>query len=643
MTGVEITLGGVQVDDADFAWPLYTGSAISPVVITIDAFRSGEFELLPYITTLNITASGEDGTNSPTLIPLAIEGVRIIEIRKLNDVAAEVYLGDVRVDLARRVFPSDFMMRWRDGYLDGTNKPTFQQAVEFVASLVPELQDALANDAFAEVGGTEYSLPDGILKSGLLLLPALEEMASTVGTTISVGFDGKIRFPKADSSSTVPIDAYSWVDDMRPTWEVLSRVKRGLPKTIRCYYPERHQLILELADPRSTDSTFAHTVEFEWVYGFGEGYGSLSELLTYYGFGSSSLSEAEIADKINTANFEGTAIERDGSAEADDIITVIKRDWRKVARIVYPSSFGRRGGWSDLVPGRLKQVTDKDGKTRWAPDPESSPVEAEWVQWYDTPVPPAGGSTWTLYGAMVARGHRTNETDIPFAPFNVDFVPGQDDILRFTYNQQEENTAAAWIGRIASSDFLRITRAGSEDDTGNHVEHSFDMYIPELSDLRFREAFDMRVYIVATRQTPNTYERWTAIDVAGFPDGDVDVQELEVGPELHALYEVLAIDTGAPPLNRAELEEDAERRARIMKEDMAARLEGVGVAQGVEFVQDYVYPHGPVNMMSIEVDDSTVVFTRVVVGNRDSAQARWDRSQKRRASKRREVGGVEIV
>lgn len=647
-TGTSIRLGGVQIDDADFSWPLYTGGEIKPVIITVDAYRTGEFELLPYITTLEITCSGQDGTSDPAMESILIEGVRIIEVRKLNDLATEIYLGDVRVDLARRVFPADFMMRWRDGYLDGTNRLTFIAAVRYLAELVPEFEAALAGDALDEIGTDEsFWLPDNVVMAGGLLLPGIEAVANLIGATISVGYDGLLRFVTADSDSVFPVSAYSWVDAMEPTWAVQGRTLRGLPKTIRCYYPERHQLILEEYDPSSTISITALSIDFEWVYGFNDGYGTLEELLAYYGYSRTAITEERLAEVVTTENFEGTDIQRDGSAEADDIISIIKRDWRQTARIKYPSEFGRRGGWTELTPGRLKQVTDKDGDTRYAIDPEASPVLAEWVQWFNTLVDPNPGDTENLYGCIVARGHRTyNGNIIPPAPFRIDFVPGQDDVFRLTYNQKEENTAAAWLGALwGAATTMEVTGAGAEDDTGGHVEHSFNMYIPEIGDLRFEKDFDCRLYFVGTRQLPNSADRWTPIDIDGFPDGDVELQEMEVGDELYALYAEGGFDDAFKPLplNYTELLRDAERRVRIMKEDMAARLEGEGVAQGVAPVLDYVYPRGPVRQFSIEVDDSTVVFTRVIVGNRDSARARWDRSQKRKLSRKREAGGVRRV
>jgi hypothetical protein len=300
-----------------------------------------------------------------------------------------------------------------------------------------------------------------------------------------------------------------------------------------------------------------------------------------------------------------------------------------------------------LTSGRLKQVTDKDGETRYAIDPEASPILAEWVQWFNTLVDPTPGDTENLYGCIVARGHKTyNGSIVPAAPFRIDFVPGQDDVFRITYNQKEENTSAAWLGKLwGGQPTLEVTRAGAENDTGSHVEHSFDMYIPEVADLRFDKDFDCRLYFVATRQLPNSADRWTPIEIEGFPDGDVDVMELEVGNELHALYEEGGFDDANKPLplNIIELQRDAERRVRILKEDMAAQLEGEGVAQGVAPVLDYIYPKGPVQQFVIEVDDSTVVLTRVVVGNRDSARARFERSQKRKLSRRREAGGVPRV
>ena len=648
MSGVTILLGGIQIDDADFGWSLYTGAAIDPVVITVDAYRTGEFELLPYITTLAITASGQDGTVDPAMETVLIDGVRVIEVRKLNDLATEIYLGDVRVDLARRVFPADFMMRWRDGYLFGTYEQTFAGAVQYLAELIPELAAALAGDAFDELQGADFELPNDVVQAGTLLLPGLEALAGLVGTTISVGSDGLIRFPKADNDSAFPVAAYSWVDDMSPSWAVQSRTKRGLPAKIRAYYPERHQLVIGLNNPSATSTGDSPLdIDLEWVYGFGEGYGTLDELLVYYGFEAGVLSEEQIAEHFTSANFEGTAVERDGSSEADDIVSIIKRDWRQTLRLLYRSGFGRRGGWTDIVPGRLKYITDKDGDSRFAIDPSASPVEAEWVQWHDTLVDPNPGDTNDLYGCIIARGHVKEGTVVPPAPFTIEPVGGHDDVYRLRYNQKEENTSAAFIGRLkngGNSHLITVTGSGAEDDTGNHVEHSFGLYIQELSELRLEKNVELRVYFVATRQLPNTFERWTPVDVEGFADADVELQEIEVGSELFALYGEGEYDNAFPQtLNLAEIQADADRRVRIMKEDMSARLSGEGVAQGVAPVIDYVYPHGPVSRMDIMVDDSTVVFTRVIVGNRDTARARWDRSQKRKISRRRDAGGVPRV
>lgn len=657
----QVRLGGIQLDDADFEWPLYHGASIRPVVIAVDAERTEEFKALPYITTLEIVASAEDGTTNPAEETITIEGVRVIEIREVNDVATEIYLSDVRAELARRVFPSDFLLRWKDGYLAGTNKPTLREAIEYAAGFVPELAAALAPDAFDEIPETDsFDLPEKLVQAGRLVLPAIESIASTVGSTVSVGYDGLIRFPKpAGDADTFATDAYSWVGDIRPSWDVKARNKRGLPQTYRVYYNERHAIRTVIYDPRATSSGNALAYEFEQVYGFNEQFGTLTELLEFYGFSRNAISEEQIADKYMTANFEGTDIQRDGSVEADTVIAIIKRDWHQTYRFLYADALGRRGGWTEKAFGRFIEVEDKDGTTRYAEDPQASPVRAEWTQWLAVAEPNKVYGQEQLLGSVVARSHPKppEPSTLPTAPFDAEWLSEPDGVFRIKFNGTREDTASAWVGKMAGVEdsVLTVERSTAEDDHGNHVEVEFGLYVPEIADIRFQEDYEMEVFIVATRRLPNNQDRWTHIDVEGFADGDVELAELEVGEELYAIRDYVGesgvgnidkpqeADGFGRVLNQVELEKDAERRVRILKEDMAARLEGRGVAQGIAPVLDLVYPKGPISEMVISVDDSTVVLTRLYASNRDSAQARYERKLRRERSRKRDAGGVPVV
>lgn len=653
-------LGDIQLDDVDFEWPLYTGGFIRPVSIPFDAERAPEFEALPYITTLAIEASAEDGTNDPAMEIVIIQGVRVLEVRVVNDVAGVVFLGDFRADLARRVFPSDFLMRWRDGYLAGTNHPTFRGAIEFAAELLPELADALAPGAFDELADdAEFELPDGVIKAGMLALPAIESLASLVGTTISGGSDGKLYFPAPGGDQPFATDAYSWIGDMRPSWDVRSRRKRGLPRTYRVYYNERHAIRASVLDERSTSNGGPLSVKLEQVYAFGDRHGTLEELLVHYGFRWNDITEGQIARLYTAEQFEGTPLELGEGREAEDVTRIIKRDWRQLYRLVYGDGLGRFGGWTEMVAGRFVERRDKDGVLRYSEDPEAANARAEWTQWFDVLVTAQRGPQATVEGAVAARSYQTSPFgEIPTAPFDVLFDDATG-LVRLSFNRTVENTAAAFIGTMVDdplSPGSLFVKEGDTmvDDDGNTVDTEFGLYFPEISDLRFKRKYDLEVFFVATRRLPNTQARWTYIDVPGFEDGDVEIAELEVGDELHALRDYVdpsarqpakpaEADGFGPVLNLEDLRRDAERRVAILKQDMAARLEGEGVAQGVAPVIDLVYPHGPVATMEIIVDDSTVVTTKITMANRDSAQSRHERRRKREFSRRREAGGVPVV
>ena len=649
--GTNILIGGIQLDDADFEWVLYSGGAINPIVIGFDASRIEEFKALPYITTLSITCSGEDGTAAPTMETLVIEGVRVIEVREINELAGELILGDVRVDLARRVWPSDYMMRWRDGYLHDTNKPRFSDAIKYAAGFVPELAAALADDAFAGIPETaEFELPDSVLKAGQLCLPALEQLAQLVGAGLTVGADGKVRFPVQDAAAVFPTASYSWIDAALPSWDVKNRFKRGLPKTFRVYYNERHTIRVAVLNPNTTSSV-PLKMAIENVYFFDGRYGPLSELLTFFGFEARAVSEAQIARMYTSDNFESTAIARDGSAEADDIIAIVKRDWRQLWRLTFEDAVGRRGGWSEVMFGRFAEVTDSDGTRRWAADPQAASVLGDWTQWLAVAEGIGqSGAMAQAVGAVVARSYVVKGTVIPPAPFSAQWVSEPDGVLRLSYNGKADNAQTAWLGAMdikgdPNLTELAIEYTTAEDDVENFVETEFGLHFPEISDVKFRASHQLRMFVVATRRLPNDQGRWTAIDVDGFADGDVDVQEIEVGEELFALYDFPPTEARqfGDLLNSVELDADAARRVRTLKEDMAARLEGSGTAQGIAPVSDMIHPHGPVAAMRIIVDDSTVVFTEVIMANRDSADARWQRKRLREISRKREVGGVPLV
>jgi len=648
--GTLCKLGDVVLDDATFQMPVYLGPDVQRWVVRQPATRTAELMALPYIVALSITTSAEPGTAQPAHMEQVFAGLRVLEIRQVNNLVCEVHLADCRADLAHLVCPSDFNLLWQDGYLDDTNYPTLKDAVQFLGVHLEPLRDALAADAFAGVPETAV-LPDSIPVAGSKLLPALEALADAAGCNLAVNhLTGLLYFARRGTAATVALNVYNWAEGFEPSWVVANRKQRGLPRAIRCYYQERHAIRVQQEDPRRTSSNRTLQIEMRQVYATGTKFLTLAELLVEFGLAETAITDSQLCRVINTENFDGTALEPVGGfdVEAKQLIQIIKRDWRTLWKVVFVDQLGRRGGWIALQPGYFLQVTDKDGRTRYTEDVVARAVRAEHTQWLAKAESTDAADQSTLAGAVVARsyGRARAEDPLPDAPFAATWVSEADNVIRITPSPKDSEAQLMWLGRMAARDELTITDFGPPtDDRG--VTHGTigGIQIPEVKDVVFSTDFDLEVFFVGTRRLPNTSGKWTQIEEVGFDDGDVEVLEVEVGDELYAIRDYVDAADGKADagdgfgllLNREAIEADAARRIAAVRERLAVETAGEGTAWGLQAAVDLQLGDG-IRAMAIEVD-GVLVQTVVSVGPTDSEENRQRRAARRNAARRLEVGG----
>jgi len=621
MTGTIIDLGGVVFDDADVQWPLYRGSQLRTVVVQQGGDRAAEFEALPYINDLSWTVASEDGRADPAHDTITVSGVRLLEVRKLSEEVCELHLADCRADIARELFPADINILWRDGYLNGTEWPYLHEVIDYIVPLSPILA---ANIAPYLINSNER-IEDGTLTAGSMMLAGLDRICESVGYDYTVGTDGLLYFATRATGSTINIatNAYNWAFGLEPTWNTTSRSRKGLPRVINVYYQQRHNIELE---PEAAISVTDDELSVELVqrYGYNGEYLSLEDLLDALG---GSITEEQIARVINTNNFDGTGAERDGSNPGAQLIAIIKRDWRKLYKVNYPSADGKRGGWSDLRFGELSLVNGELQN-----DIAATPVEAEFVTWFNM----AEGNT--LDGAKVGAVHEIDNGVLPDAPFSAAWESEPDDIIRLSFNGTIDNVQTAWLGRISELIGLQIYVGWGEDDDGNSTATKAGVFIPQMEDLKFHKEMLMKIKMVGTRRLPNNRDRWTKIEIPGFTGGDIDSVDLEVADELYSLH----LKDFSAPQNSTKLLADAYRRATRYINKLEAALDGSATALGMELVKDLGKVDGAIREMTLRTD-GLVVLSEISVGNLDNPQARYARKRRRDQQRKVRVSGKEIA
>jgi hypothetical protein len=641
-SGTVIRLGTVDLGKVSFSLPLYMGATPRQTVVRCAGHLYGDLAALPRVVDLSVTTSEEDASAQPRHATTTLRNLRLLEVRQIDDRTCEVLLGDCRAELSRLVCPADFNLYWRDGYLNETNHRTFAGALAYMSDMVPALSECLQ-----AVSLPDESLPDELPLSGMALTRALDLLADAAGLAVTVDADGLLTFVRRGEAVDIVTAAWNWATAHRPSWELAGRTRKGLPKIIRFFYPEKHALKLTPVDERSTATPSALRIEFEQVYAYGEQFLPLAELLAAFGLPSDAITADQVTIKINTENFEGTAVapENEFDTSTQELIQILKRDHDSLFRITYPDAIGRVGGWTDIHFGTFATITDKDGDTRVTDDVVGRSVRCDWTE-YLAKAESQQPDQSTLEWAVVVRSHKADAgQDPPEAPWSAAWVNEEAGVFRVSPSPREATAQAMWLRSLTDGqDTLLVSiEEASVDDQGNPVGNIAGLHFPTVSDVVLSTTLNLEVYAVATRRLPNNYKRWTAVDIEGFPEGDVDVMHIEVADNLYAIrgHEGTLADGLGEYKNMDVLIDDASRRARVVREAFAARAAGEGSILGAQAIRE-LHVGGAVQELTLDVD-GVVVMTTVRVGPSDNEAARQQRVMRRAASRRVALGGKVAV
>lgn len=649
--GTIITLGGVDLGRVSLSLPLFLGAMPRTVMVRVNADLYPALAALPRVVSLDVTTSEEDASATPAHATTTLANRRITEVRKVDDHTAEVYLSDCRDDLQYLVCPADFNLRWRDGYLHATGAPTLEDAIAYLRSLLPAF-DAVCSTGIFDRVPSDTSLPDGLPVAGMSLPRALDLLADAAGCDVGVNYSGYLYFASREGNAlSLPVGSYNWSTAAMPSWVTAARVSKSLPKTIRLLYPEKHALRLVPYDPRSTATASELRVELEQVYAYGSDYLTLAGLLSAFDLLPDAITADQVTQKKNTENFEGTALAPVNAFDTStqELIQILKRDHDSLFRLIYPDGIGRLGGWQNIRFGYYPEVTDKDGTTRYVDDVGGHAVKCDWTE-YLAKAESQEPSQTSLEGAVVARSHPSGPQAFPpDAPFAAAWVNEEAGVLRVAPAPREATAQAMWLRGLASGYDLRVTREdASVDDEGNVSGNIAGLRFPQVSDVVLSTELRLRVFAVAERRLPNNAMRWTAVDVDGFAGGGIEVMAIEVADNLFAIRDYTGDDRAIVEsdglgawLNLPEVKVDAERRARVVRDQLAATVAGEGSVLGAQAIADF-QPGGAIRETSLEVD-GIVVMTTVRVGPCDNEAARQQRARRRAASRHAEIAGKVIA
>lgn len=617
MSVSDLVLGGVKLAYCEFRWPLYRG--MTPRAVEIEQPAA----LYPALKAMALGLNGfptylaGDGPAKPGVSPgvrsFYFAGVYVASVSLLDAMRCRVVLYDRRYELTRRVMDKSYRIQFGDGYMNGTEKKTYREALEDIVGSIDLLEANLADDAYASVPETD--LPENLLLDGLPLLTALGSLGETGGLDLCVDWMGKYYFAnRADvEDSTLPGRSdYSW--KMPPGWVIDENIRLQRPRTLRVYSKERHCLKLVGTDPNSTVSHNEPPelrVELEQVYSSkGEIY-TLDELLVAYGFTAGAITDSEIANVYMTDTFQGTLIEANGTANYNAVITAIKDGWRTLWRIKFVDSRGTLGGWEDWEFGQI----NADGSV------SEVAVDCAWVEYLNVLDLPDNADT--TISAKLTHNH------IGPAPFTPVWEMGPADrVIRLTQKPLQDGNFAV-PGALVSP--LTVTvKPSVQTEEGESIP--LDYYeIVDMEDRgksRFFKSFNVAVYVCATRRAPNNETRWHAEDVEAYEFGDIEDAEIPPGTQLcvrdYATDSNRQADGLGPLLNADVVKADAERRAEAWKIAFGQQAAGEGLAESVMMATEWKV-NGAIAEISLEASiegQGVQVFrSRMIVGGLVDADA----------------------
>lgn len=627
------------MQESAFEWEFYRGLTPKRMVAIIPTQRADE--VISFVEGLTagetfLTFEGPDRPgDNPGTATREVQGVFIERVVKLNPLQTQIVMYDRRLQLARRIMDKDFNLIFGDGFLEGTREPTYSAAIRKVAASIDILANHLAPNAFGLIPQRAYQNAD--LLAGFPLGVTFAQLLDAANVDLTVTKESKFRFVDRKDireAGRLPGPEVDWWQ--RPTWVDADNVTlTQLPQELHALYKERHCLRMANAEPAKTaiGGKPELQVELEQVYAARGSYFDLQGLLLEFGFNAFAITDRIIASAIMTDTMQGTGVEADGTAETSELIKALKDGWRVLWRIVFPASRGHIGGWTDWDFGKL----DADGAVR------PVPVECKWVEFLNFIDTDAAGG---FIGSKASHNNARGE-----APFAAQWDNGPENRVIRLKQQELRDGNLAMPGELANP--LVVVQQNSVTDKTAFTEFMKNGFrVIESEDrqkAQFLPAFELAIFLVATKRLPNDETRYHLQKVAAVGAGQVDFYELPVTDDILAYRDF--VQTGVaghaargdglgPLLNADALKADAERRTILWLQTYTAPIEGEGIGERLDLLDFEV--EGAISMIRIE-RDGPKIRTRIAIGNLTDAKARERVADKRRIQNERREAGKRVV
>jgi hypothetical protein len=640
------SLAGVPLDYCAFDWPLYAGTFGREVHLTQSM---GRYRLLReaikragFKADLVVQFSAKPGTRAPAA-RITIPQIRILSIRRNGDRTCVIRMMDARRDLERYLAEIDANLLYRDGFLEGTEYSTVGPTLQRLFKRAAHLFAPGAFTAFPT-----HAMPNDKLMAGLLLNKPADDLLSLAGVRLWCGQDMKLRFADRADVNGYPLKGrYSWVIGNEPGWLYEERLLGQRPKKLRYYYRRRHAILAEIAHDQSQTTRGRLGVVLVQVYNDAGEALELPALLAKYEPAAVGLvDDSVIAGAYMSDNFEGTAIERNGSDNRDKLIRIIKSDWCSLYRADFTDGRMKVGGFSDLMVGVFK--VNADGLATDDVSPEGA-IFSQWAEFLSVLSGMAPGS---IIGQSTALNHlrAAGSSVLPAAAFTATWENEAAGILRLRQQKlPDDNFAVKALVQDATQqnpDSMKVQwqQTAVQTPTGA-VSTRWKLDAPARTKARL-QVTDGVALLVGTQRLPNDLTRFEMIELEGAPDGDVEFQEFEV-TEQHAIFDYVDFQKRTPGehpmvnpgewigkwLNEDKCREDAESRRAVFLKELNRGNDGAGVAAGLAAFRDEKIG-GAVESITLQIR-KRLVLTEVSCGNLGV-----DPAQARRADRRREAGDM---
>lgn len=654
MALTRISIADVPIDEINWQWPIYRGVYAREVALRLSL---GQYVALRQaikarngVVSIEVTCSGQSGSGAPAMTR-TIQGVRVLELTKNNDLSCTLRMADARAELAQYIAVANIQVRWRDGVLPGTDASDMDAALRKLLSRALHL---FAPDGFKAARGVK--VPESVMAAGSAKPRGLEYLLQSAGLDLTCDWrTGLLSFATREDIGAKPTrKPHAWVAGRRPGWETEQRELFRLPRKLRYYYKRRHMRIVPIVHDRSTvaaevltplasqvffDDGFSGTVKTSYLTG--------QKLFDKYAPGNT-YSDAFIAKHIMSASFDGTPIARDGSRDLDSLHRILKRDWGRLYRLTLDHADSGWGALTDMAIG----VFANDG-SKVTQDIIAAGVRGDWVEFLNV-VNGAGPNT--ILDQKIFTNHDDPPalpatTLLPTMPFSGTWESVEDGVLRLN-QQQLPDSNFAMPGLVTNPAALTISASHQPvalPSGGVTSRWQFDLPTPDLAQLRVADRY---LIIVGTQRLPNDASMFKMHELDGWPDGGLPFQEFEI-PELPALYDF--VDAAAPgrfdlqlhppagdglgrQLNEVETLADAEARAEAFKAERGRKNSGEGVAAGLSGLDESI--DGAIDEIILDMQ-GIVVTTAIRCDNLATEEARMVQARNRAESRRAKLGSME--